>query len=186
MGDHRRAGLIGFCDRLSPNSSARRATSTSPGCLASQTRQTRSRGTEPSGHGWSKHAPRRGRSSEPTKTQGNDSDGKPKESWRAAKLRNRQRTPKPRSDRGEILYQLTVNPRTKLAYGTAVKRFTDFLLQLELSLDTLLENFAEVDGKVCDFICDIWEKGKPKGWGLTLLSGLQDFHPELKGHLQRS
>ena len=37
-----------------------------------------------------------------------------------------------------------------------------------------------------NFIRDIWEKGKPKGWGLTLLSGLQDFHPELKSHLQRS
>ena len=78
------------------------------------------------------------------------------------------------------LSSLTVQPKTKLRYEQARKKFYAFLHDSHLVIPTQRD---ALDGLLCDFLEFLWASGEGRGLASDTVAGLQDHDPRLRGHL---
>ena len=78
------------------------------------------------------------------------------------------------------LSSLTVQPKTKVRYEQARKKFYIFLHDSHLVLPTQRD---ALDGLLCDYLEFLWASGEGRGLASDTVAGLQDHDPRLRGHL---
>eukprot|EP00435_Cladocopium_sp_Y103_P065397 s327_g27.t1 len=81
------------------------------------------------------------------------------------------------------LRSLTLQPRTRIRYDKAKKRFYDFLENNNLDLP---KQRAALDSLVCDYLEELWATGEGRALASDTLAALQDASPKIKGCLQGS
>ena len=78
------------------------------------------------------------------------------------------------------LKQLTVQPKTRIRYDNARRKFYRFLKDNQISLPRQRE---KLDGLVAEYVEFLWESGEGRGLASDTVASLQDFDPRLKGSL---
>lgn len=76
------------------------------------------------------------------------------------------------------LKHLTVQPRTRLRYDVARKKFYTFLNHNSLELP---RKRAALDGLLCEYLEHLWSEGEGRALASDTLASLQDTDPHLRG-----
>ena len=93
--------------------------------------------------------------------------------------RSQQERRKIRKEKGS-LKNLTLQPRTRIRYDKAKKRFYSFLSANSLELPT---QCYQLDGLLCDYLEHLWSSGEGRALASDTLAALQDTSPRLRGRL---
>jgi len=93
--------------------------------------------------------------------------------------RNKQQRKQVRKQLG-TLKSLTIQPRTRVRYDKAKKRFYDFLDHNSLRLPREL---ASLDALLCDYLEYLWASGEGRALASDTLASLQDTSPKIRGSI---
>ena len=93
--------------------------------------------------------------------------------------RTREARARIRKDIG-TLKSLTVQPKTRIRYDKARKKFYEFLKQEGIELPTRREG---LDSILAEYVEFLWANGEGRGLASDTVASIQDFDPKLKGHL---
>ena len=96
--------------------------------------------------------------------------------------RDKESRKKVRSQLGP-LRNLTVQPRTRVRYDAALRKFFEYLTEHQIVLP---KQRIAMDGVVSDYLEFLWSEGEGRSLASDTLAALQDREPHLKGQLSSS